>query len=186
MPEPILEVKEDATTEELKRAYRKAVLKYHPDKGGTDEDFQKLTQNYNDLMIKAESRGKTTNTITKHPPAQSMFAKTSTTITKEKKEIHFYTVTSYKIKFSPNTTFEDKFAAVFNGLQNNFNFSKDAKKGSTTSLLVNDKKVGNITFLGRVTNKIERIIKERVSPKQGDDVKQLPSSKHPVRLLKNN
>ena len=36
----ILEINKDATTEEIKKAYRRLALKHHPDKGGSVEVFQ--------------------------------------------------------------------------------------------------------------------------------------------------
>jgi curved DNA-binding protein CbpA len=35
----VLDVKKDATDGEIKKAYKKAALMAHPDKGGTDELF---------------------------------------------------------------------------------------------------------------------------------------------------
>ena len=35
----ILSLKRDANETEIKKAYRKAALEHHPDKGGTDEMF---------------------------------------------------------------------------------------------------------------------------------------------------
>ncbi len=48
----LLGVKKDATQDEIKKAFRKLALKYHPDKGGTKEDeakFKEINQAYSVL-----------------------------------------------------------------------------------------------------------------------------------------
>lgn len=42
----ILGVNEDATSDEIKRAFRKLSMKYHPDRGGHKETFQKINAAY--------------------------------------------------------------------------------------------------------------------------------------------
>ena len=44
-----LGVSEKATAEEIKKAYRKAALKHHPDKGGDEETFKEVSKAYNVL-----------------------------------------------------------------------------------------------------------------------------------------
>lgn len=46
----ILGVEEDASFEKIKKAYYKAALKMHPDKGGSGEEFQKLQAAYATLL----------------------------------------------------------------------------------------------------------------------------------------
>ena len=38
----ILNISKTASKEEIKKAYRKASLKHHPDRGGNTEEFQKV------------------------------------------------------------------------------------------------------------------------------------------------
>ncbi len=45
----ILGVKPGADKDEIKKAYRKAAAKAHPDKGGSDEEFQKVQEAYDRL-----------------------------------------------------------------------------------------------------------------------------------------
>jgi len=40
----VLEIKRTASIEEVKKAYRQAALVHHPDKGGTDEMFQRVNE----------------------------------------------------------------------------------------------------------------------------------------------
>lgn len=40
----LLEVTKDATTEQIKKAYRKKALKEHPDRGGDPERFHRIKQ----------------------------------------------------------------------------------------------------------------------------------------------
>ncbi len=53
----ILGLDESATLEEIRKAYRKLVLKYHPDRGTDknrkeyEEMFKKITNAYNTIMV---------------------------------------------------------------------------------------------------------------------------------------
>lgn len=42
----ILDVKKDADAETIKKAYKKAALQNHPDKGGSDDLFQQVNEAY--------------------------------------------------------------------------------------------------------------------------------------------
>lgn len=42
----ILEVSKDATPEQMKRNYKKLCIQHHPDKGGDEQHFQKITEAY--------------------------------------------------------------------------------------------------------------------------------------------
>lgn len=46
----ILEVEKDASKEEIKKAFREKVLKAHPDRGGTKEEFVELKEAYDCLI----------------------------------------------------------------------------------------------------------------------------------------
>jgi DnaJ-class molecular chaperone len=45
----ILGVGETATQEEIKKAYKKKAVEHHPDKGGNEEEFKKISQAYDTL-----------------------------------------------------------------------------------------------------------------------------------------
>lgn len=45
----ILGVNENATQDEIKKAYRKLAVKHHPDKGGSEELFKKISEAYDTL-----------------------------------------------------------------------------------------------------------------------------------------
>lgn len=45
----ILGVKESATQDEIKKAYRKLAVEHHPDKGGSEETFKKISEAYDTL-----------------------------------------------------------------------------------------------------------------------------------------
>lgn len=49
----ILGVSPGATLKEIINAYRKLALKHHPDKGGSKEKFQEISEAYNTLMSSA-------------------------------------------------------------------------------------------------------------------------------------
>ncbi len=53
----ILGVSRDATTEEIKKAYRRLAHKYHPDKGGDEEKFKEINEAYQ-VLSDAEKRRK--------------------------------------------------------------------------------------------------------------------------------
>ena len=46
----MLSIPESSTKEEVKKAYRKAVLTLHPDRGGSSDEFIKLQQAYDDYI----------------------------------------------------------------------------------------------------------------------------------------
>ena len=46
----ILQIKPPKTENEIKKQYYKLCLKYHPDKGGSQEDFIKINDAYNILI----------------------------------------------------------------------------------------------------------------------------------------
>lgn len=67
----ILEVNENASLDEIKRAYRKLAAKHHPDKGGDTKKFQEISQAYDTLsdpdkkaMYDAEKNGQGFNPFT--------------------------------------------------------------------------------------------------------------------------
>lgn len=45
----VLGVSENATQEEIKKAYRKLAVEHHPDKGGSEEEFKRISQAYDTL-----------------------------------------------------------------------------------------------------------------------------------------
>ena len=49
-----LQVKNFASNEEIKKAYKRLVLKYHPDKGGDTEYFQRIVTAYKALLNNTE------------------------------------------------------------------------------------------------------------------------------------
>jgi len=53
-PYKVLGIKQDATQDEIKKAFRKLALKYHPDKGGDEEKFKQVNQAYS--MISDEAK----------------------------------------------------------------------------------------------------------------------------------
>lgn len=50
----ILDLKRDCDAKDVKRAFKKAALTAHPDKGGTDELFQMVNEAYNVLVDPAQ------------------------------------------------------------------------------------------------------------------------------------
>lgn len=56
----ILGVNETATQEEIKKAYRKKAVEHHPDKGGDEEKFKKISEAY-DILGDEEKRKKYDN-----------------------------------------------------------------------------------------------------------------------------
>ena len=45
----ILSVNETATQDEIKKSYRKLAMEHHPDKGGSEEKFKKISEAYETL-----------------------------------------------------------------------------------------------------------------------------------------
>ena len=52
----ILGIKNTASKEEIKKAYRKASLKHHPDRGGNAEEFKKVNRAYEVLSDPMKKR----------------------------------------------------------------------------------------------------------------------------------
>merc|ERR1712137_1055351 len=53
----VLEVDKNVSEAEIKKAYRKLVVKHHPDKGGDPEKFKEITRAY-EVLSDAEKRSK--------------------------------------------------------------------------------------------------------------------------------
>ena len=51
----ILGLEKNCSKEDIKRAYRKLAIKYHPDKGGSEEMFKKVSEAYN-ILSDSEKR----------------------------------------------------------------------------------------------------------------------------------
>lgn len=47
----ILQIEPPVTESDIKKAYKKLCLVHHPDKGGCKDEFIKLTNAYNDLLL---------------------------------------------------------------------------------------------------------------------------------------
>lgn len=51
-------IKNVETLEDLKQAYKKLALKYHPDCGGTDEEMAQINNEYDELFEKLKNTHK--------------------------------------------------------------------------------------------------------------------------------
>lgn len=49
-PYKILEISENASKDDIKKAYKKLAMKHHPDKGGTEAKFKEITSAYESLI----------------------------------------------------------------------------------------------------------------------------------------
>lgn len=52
------ELRRAKTLEELKKVYRKLALKFHPDKGGTDEQMAEINNAYEDMFNRLKNGSK--------------------------------------------------------------------------------------------------------------------------------
>lgn len=55
-PYKVLGVSRSASQDEIKKAYRKLAMKYHPDKGGDEEQFKKISEAYGILSDEQKRR----------------------------------------------------------------------------------------------------------------------------------
>ena len=53
----ILGVEPNSSKDEIKKAYRKLAMKYHPDKGGDQQKFKEITNAYEDLTKEKQNHG---------------------------------------------------------------------------------------------------------------------------------
>lgn len=51
----LLDISKDASSNDIKKAYRKLAVKHHPDKGGNEEEFKKISEAY-DVLSNDEKR----------------------------------------------------------------------------------------------------------------------------------
>lgn len=175
---PLLQVNENASLSEIKQAYRKAALKVHPDKGGNKEDFQQLNQEYELLLKVNEKPTKAeyySNSQSKNIET-NLFPKTTAKEIKQEKVVEYYTESKFTVRFSKNSSNQERCAAIFNGLKTRFGFSGNAKENDTKNLHSGSNIIGKITFLGSFVKKIEKVIDKRNHLHETEKFKKIGSS----------
>ena len=65
----VLGVTENATQDEIKKAYRKKAVEHHPDKGGSEDEFKKISQAYD--TIGDENKRREYDNVRRNPFANS-------------------------------------------------------------------------------------------------------------------
>ena len=70
-PYKILKISEDATPDEIRKAYRKAATKHHPDQGGDVRVFQQVQQAYESLINPKPKKAKKNEADKKREPSKS-------------------------------------------------------------------------------------------------------------------
>ncbi len=72
-PYKVLGIEENASPEEIKKAYRKLALKYHPDKDPNTEEIFKLIQASYEILYDKNNDNNNDNNILKQPESPKRF-----------------------------------------------------------------------------------------------------------------
>lgn len=86
--ETILNTNRDASEKEIKTAFRKQSIKYHPDRNNNSEKFDQLTKAYN-LLIEYKNKYPISNAII---PQESIFQSNLPDIIKKNVTVNFYQI----------------------------------------------------------------------------------------------
>lgn len=169
---PILQVREGATEEEIRAAYKAAARIHHPDKGGKEEDFKQLKDEY-DLTIESLNKPKTSFDASAAPRASV------TTLYKTVKEEKATEVVKnkYQVKFSADSSNADRISALF-GFINNNRFSTSKEK--STDLFAGKTKVGEASFLGRFVELVKSVSTKEVPVTPTPDTLKIAASTAPT------